>query len=201
MKAIHPVGVGEPGWGISSGTHFRVYEHTTGALELGTGNGNDGTKITMADCGTAEDEWMELIYKYNHGTKPAADGSTNAPTQSLILELSPGTLNGMAFVIKEVSFYHDPTFTAEKWEESKRIIKIAGGSGFHNAMDNSKISYTLNDGKITLANIKAGAKINVYSLSGMLMKQIKSEDTTATFSLDKGYYTINVDGQNIKVLN
>ncbi|WP_455586881.1 hypothetical protein [Bacteroides sp.] len=110
-----------------------------------------------------------------------------------------------AILIKELKFIQgtDGAFAKDKTASITKYIDLAkGGVGISPLNRDNKFCCTVANDVLHVSNVKAGDKIEVYNMIGVLVASEVAVSDNLSLPLDaKGFYVVSIAKKNVKVFN
>lgn len=149
--------------------------------------------------------WMRVTYDVTIGTTP--EGWTGNPL-AFSVKLTGQKLNAGAILIKEIKFAapSDGTLGEKGAAIIEKGLTLKNGSvstGFEqNYVEDNEISCAVANNILTVSNINAGEKIEVFTVTGILVDSKIATSNEFTISLlDKGFYIVKAGSVSKKIIN
>lgn len=196
----------------ASGTLRETYKGLAKGID-GNTFGSIGMMMDPEDEDYALNEgWQKVEYDF---IIPEAAGSPFTFSLKLSNETAGDLheLDNGAFLIKEIKFMSDVDGTLADPAVTKEGINAAVKMGITlpkpaptgintDIAENNKIICAVSDNILSVSNLKAGEKVEVYSITGALIGSQLAASNVVTLPLtDKGFYIVRVGSSSVKVAN
>ncbi len=150
--------------------------------------------------------WMRVTYDVTIGTTP--DGWVGNPL-AFSVKITGQKANAGAILIKEIKYAapSDGTLGAGQDALVEKGLVLKNGSVStgveRNYVEDKEISCSVEDNVLTVSNVNAGEKVEVYTIAGVLVaSQVAVSNNTSTIPLSgKGFYIVKAGSANKKVIN
>ena len=165
-----------------------VFYNTT--IDESTYPGSEGLSL-ISPVGWTSSLGGESNKMYEFGTIENASGIDNSGSRaSWSTVLSSATLTHDGTAISTFNF----TKGSDNWDPISQLNSLAVNDIIKSS---SKVNITGYSGKVYISNVKSTTQINIYNITGALVKSLKTK-TDTDFNFEKGLFIITVkdtDGQ------
>lgn len=150
--------------------------------------------------------WMRVTYDVTIGTTP--EGWVGNPL-AFSVKITGKKADVGVILIKEIKFAapSDGTLGAGQDALVEKGLVLKNGSVStgveRNYVEDKEISCSVADNVLTVSNVNAGEKVEVYTIAGVLVaSQVAVSNNTSTIPLSgKGFYIVKAGSANKKVIN
>lgn len=177
-----------------SGDHKKVNEVLTATQEFKSGDFTDlefNEETEQEEITYNPNKWIACEYDF------VAKEEAGAPLRFTMR--MGGNYKSTTLLIKSIEMTVNPTGEAVEREELT-LTSNPETSAIREVTEKGALDYFISDRNLTLKQVKIGANVAIYSISGQMLHSAVANSTEVTIPLAEGFYVVKAGAKTAKVI-